>query len=229
MLKFRNFTLIEVVVAITIMVLMCSVAMTYIRDESPQQILDRGTLEFRAFCSQVRFRAAETGQEWVVYYEDESRTFNAVAAQSKPMRLPDTKEEELEAESDLDPIEAAKYQYEEMRNTRTLGEENTRPALLPLFSFVLPARVEFSIAKANEKSNELDIPELGERQEILRFYADGTGGGGYRMTFAVGNTLAKTYNLSPLTGLLIEQEGDAENTREFTLDKYQEENRGNLR
>ena len=213
--KRRGFTLIEIVVAVAIIVMMCSIAMTFVRGQSPRQQLEQATREFQGFCSQVRFCAAEQGREWVVYFDEDENAFLAAAANAPVLRLPDS--QTTESDSGPDPVEAARYAAEEMHRQR---RDSTKASAKPLIECKLPENIRFSLADANDR--EETFPELNGRREICRFYADGSGGGGFKMTFQYDEILAQTFHLSPLTGLLIGRDGDAAATREFSLEKTPE-------
>lgn len=206
MVRRRSFTLIELVVAIAIIAISTTMASAYLRAESPARVLENGSREFEAFCSRVRFRACEEGEEWKVCYEPESRTFIAYKAPEAKIVLPDSEEED-----EVDEVEEAERLHHEKINSRVLGEEESAAQAapqIPVMRWKMPEKLEFSTE--NQAENDL---EVSERMEIFRFYADGAGGGGNRLIFAVGE-LKQTFSISKLTGQLLSQEGSPEDIDE---------------
>ena len=202
----RRFTLIELIVAIAIIAISTTMASTYLRAESPARVLENAAREFEAFCSRVRFRATEEGEEWKVCYESDSRSFVAFKAREQRLVLPDSEDEE----SEEDEVEEAERLYYEKINSRDIGTDETeeRVPKKPILRWKLPERLEFN----SEEGSESDLA-VGERMEIFRFYADGAGGGGNRLVFAVGE-LKQTFSVSKLTGQLLVQEGSPEDIDE---------------
>ena len=201
------FTLIELVVAIAIIAISATMAAAYLRAESPARTLENSSREFESYCSRVRFRACEEGEEWKVCYEPENRTFVAFKAKEQPIKLPDSEEEE----SEVDEVEEAEQLHYEKINSQITGEgeevKNAAP-MMPVLKWKLPEKVEFS----TEHQLEDDLA-VSERMEIFRFYADGMGGGGNRLVFTVGE-LKQTFSVSKLTGQLLSYEGSPEDVDE---------------
>ena len=70
-MKFRSrssFTLIEMIVVLAIMMVAVAVVVGTFRGEDPSVVLDNAALEFESYLAQVRYRAAETGRDFVVKY-----------------------------------------------------------------------------------------------------------------------------------------------------------------
>ena len=70
-MKFRSrsfFTLIEMIVVLAIMMVVVAVVVGTFRGEDPTVVLDNAALEFESYLAQVRYRAAETGRDFVVKY-----------------------------------------------------------------------------------------------------------------------------------------------------------------
>ena len=203
----RSFTLIELVVAIAIIAVSATMAATYLRGESPARMLENCSREFEAFCSRVRYRACEEGEEWKVCFEPDTKTFVAFKAREEKIKLPDSEEEESEA----DEVEEAEQLHYEKINSRVIGEEeevkNAAP-MMPVLKWKVPEKLEFSTE--NQAEDDLAV---SERLEIFRFYADGMGGGGNRLTFTVGE-LQQTFAISKLTGQLLSYEGSPEDVDE---------------
>ena len=73
-MKFRSlfsFTLIEMIVVLAIMMVAVAVVVGTFRGEDPTVVLDNAALEFESYLAQVRYRAAETGRDFVVSYPHE--------------------------------------------------------------------------------------------------------------------------------------------------------------
>ncbi|MBR2633542.1 MAG: prepilin-type N-terminal cleavage/methylation domain-containing protein [Lentisphaeria bacterium] len=203
----RSFTLIELIVAIAIIAISATMAAAYLRSESPARRLENGSREFEAFCSSVRFRACEEGEEWKVCYEPDTRTFVAFKAREEKLKLPDSEDEE----SGLDEVEEAEQLHYEKVNSRVTGEgeeEKNAVPMMPVLRWKLPEKLEFS----TENQSEDDLM-ISERLEIFRFYADGMGGGGNRLIFSTGE-LQQTFSVSKLTGQLLSFEGSPEDVDE---------------
>ena len=64
----HHFTLIEMIVVLAIMVIAIAVVAASFRGDSPQIVLDNAALELEAYLSQVRYRAAEMGRDYVIKY-----------------------------------------------------------------------------------------------------------------------------------------------------------------
>ena len=203
----RSFTLIELVVAIAIIAISTAMASAYLRAESPARTLENTAREFEAFCSRVRYRAAEAGEEWKVCYDPDSREFVAFKAAEQKIILPDSEEDEAE----VDEVEEAERIHHEKSNSRVIGEGNEEPErvqLTPVLRWKLPEKLEFTTE--NQAEDDLAV---SERLEIFRFYADGAGGGGNRLVFTAGE-LKQTFSISKLTGQLLRFEGSPEDVDE---------------
>lgn len=86
----RRFTLIELIVVMSIIALVSGLAVATLRGESPAQTLEKGALEFAAFCAGVRYRAIEEGVDWKVCFDPDTRFF--FAAPDNPDDGTDTEE-----------------------------------------------------------------------------------------------------------------------------------------
>ena len=207
-----RFTLIELVVAIAIIAISTTMASAYLRAESPSRTLENACREFESFCSSVRFRATEEGMEWKVCFDPEDNTFVAYRAPEEKLILPDSDEDEEE----VDEVEAAIEAHQEKLNVRTIGEgseeeEEAAPVsnAPPVLRWKLPEKLQFT----TEEEKEEDLA-VSERLEVFRFYADGAGGGGNRLVFAI-DELKKTFAVSKLTGQLLIYEGSPEDVDEM--------------
>lgn len=64
----RHFTLIEMIVVLAIMVIAVAVVAASFRGDSPAIVLDNAARDLESYLAQVRYRAAETGRDYVVKY-----------------------------------------------------------------------------------------------------------------------------------------------------------------
>lgn len=181
----RSFTLIELVVAIAIIALTLGIAVASLRGESPAQKLERTVYEFSAFCSRVRFRAAEEGRDWVVRYDPEEG-FSASA-------VPDEEEAPPLVPGDA----SGKY-----ASSKAPKDENDSDApVLPVLRFKLDK--DFVFETPDEVENQL---ANNEQLEIFRFFPDGGASGSHAVMLKLGG-LQKVFSVSKLTGrVLISEE-----------------------
>ena len=176
-------------------------AVAAFRGESSSRILERASQDFRAFCSQVRFRAAEEGCDWGVYFDRETRTFSARAVYppssesgedssgAPPSTLRWRPPEKLEFGDDGIPEESAgDGEGEGTKLARQLEKEEAE-----LF------------ADSDAENSDPAEAELGTR--VMLFYSDGSAGSGFRLIFHCGE-LSRAFEVSPLSGRLIEVDDD---------------------
>ena len=72
----RNpFTLLELVVVISILALASTFAVATFRGESPARQMENASLQFEAFCAKVRFNAMENGEDRIVLLNPDTRQF----------------------------------------------------------------------------------------------------------------------------------------------------------
>ena len=64
----NTFTLIEMIVVLAIMLVVVSIVISTFSGDEPAIVLDNAALEFESYLAQVRYRAAETGRDYVVKY-----------------------------------------------------------------------------------------------------------------------------------------------------------------
>ena len=194
----RPFTLIEVLVVIAIISIATGFAVSAFRGESPAQLLERTSLEFQAFCARVRYRAAEEGRSWGIYFDPEHRVFSARAILSAA------------------ELEALENSGEEATLPSTLSWR--LPEKLEFGEEGVPEEIEDEAGEGTKLARQLDREEaelfegadsasadpaeeeLGQR--MIVFYSDGAGGSGFRLTFHCGS-LARHFEISPLSGALI--------------------------
>ena len=180
--KMRTFTLVELVVTITIIVLTVSLVSSTFRKESPAQILKRMELEFRAYCARVRYRACESGRDWVVSYDPDEKSFLASPGKYENFQMPGTEKSRKtsdgeDASDDPDDAYSAGNGYAQLR-------------------WKLPENVEFTTENSAE-----DSLMAGEKLEVFRFFPDGGGSGSGHLEFRTGD-LNRIFRITGLTGRL---------------------------
>ena len=181
----RAFTLIELVVTITIIILTISIVSSTIRKESPSQILDRMGLEFRAYCARVRYRACESGRDWVVSYDPDEKNFSASLGKYERFRMPGS-DDGLKGRSSEEDEEA----------DETYAEGGVYAPLV----WKLPEGVEFTTEDSAE-----DSLMVGEKLEVFRFFPDGGGSGSGHLELRCGD-LSRIFRITRLTGRLVMME-----------------------
>ena len=171
--------------AIAIIALTLGIAVASLRGESPAQKLERTVYEFSAFCSRVRFRAAEEGRDWAVKYEPDVG-FSAAA-------VPDEAQEPPIVPGDA----SGKYASSKLPGN---GDDPEAP-VLPVLRFKLDK--EFVFETPGEAENQL---ANDEQLEVFRFFPDGGASGSHAVVLKLG-ALQKVFSISKLTGrVLISEE-----------------------
>ena len=77
----KNFTLIELIAVISILVLTLSIAVAVFRGDSARGQLEQAALDFESFCARGRFQAMEANCDKVVALDLNTNTFLLVAAE----------------------------------------------------------------------------------------------------------------------------------------------------
>jgi len=97
----QPFTLLELIVVMTIMFLAVGMGVAMFKGQSPARKLDTAALEWEEFCARVRYQALESGEEREIVFDPENRLFK--------MRVPEPPEnasgEEEEEELPRAPLE----------------------------------------------------------------------------------------------------------------------------
>ncbi len=71
----QNFTLIEVIAVVTIMLLVSTIAVVTLQADPPALSMENHVNQFVLFCNQARVRATEFGQECVVVFNPNENRF----------------------------------------------------------------------------------------------------------------------------------------------------------
>ena len=182
------FTLIELVVTISIIVLTVSLVVAVFRKESPARALENMELDFRSYCARVRYRACETGRDWVINYDPDIKAFSAAPGKHEKFQMPG--KDNKNASRDTETEEDEEYSYDDPENPygRTGGYAK--------LEWRLPESIEFTTENGEE-----DSLMTGEQLEIFRFFPDGGGSGSGHLEFRCGE-LARIFKISKLTGRL---------------------------
>ena len=91
----QPFTLLELIVVMTIMFLAVGMGVAMFKGQSPARKLDTAALEWEEFCARVRYQALESGEEREIVFDPENRLFN--------MRLPEPPENASDEEEEVLP------------------------------------------------------------------------------------------------------------------------------
>ena len=82
----QPFTLLELIVVITVILLTASLGVAMFKGQSPARRLDNASLEWEEFCARVRYQALESGDEREIVFDPENRLFK--------MRIPERENSE---------------------------------------------------------------------------------------------------------------------------------------
>ena len=74
-MKKQPFTLLELIVVITIMFLAAGMGIALFKGQSPSRKLEKASLDWEEFCARVRFQALESGEEREIVFDPENRLF----------------------------------------------------------------------------------------------------------------------------------------------------------
>ena len=188
------FTLIELVVTISIIVLTVSLVVAVFRKESPARTLENMENDFRSYCARVRYRTCETGRDWVINFDPDTKTFSAVPGKHEKFQMPGNeetgtgnKQTEFEDEGEEDEFE-------------DIDDEESRPGGYAKLVWRIPENVEFTTEHGDE-----DSLMSGEKLEVFRFFPDGGGSGSGYLEFRCGE-LARIFKITKLTGRLSEMD-----------------------
>lgn len=130
----KRFTLLELIVVMTVMVLATSMAVAVFKGESPAKRIEKASLEFEEFCAKVRFQALESGEDRLVVISPETRVFR--------MKTPEEfqpKEDEAASMEDSSKTAGIEWALPENfsfgEDLDQLGEETAEDGTVELFRF----------------------------------------------------------------------------------------------
>ena len=186
----RPFTLLELVVVIAVIALSTGLAVTTFRGETPARAMDNFSLNLDSYFARVRFRATEDGATWEVYLDAQEHTFTACRKMSA------AEYEEYTEDNDAPPP-VLKWTYPEkfLIDAVEIGDEEG-------VEIVEKKLTPAEIRREDEEQANAEYRPAGVR--LFYFYADGfVGGCGNRLKIEL-EPLTKLYEVSPLTGRLLE-------------------------
>ena len=155
-MKKHPFTLLELIVVMTVMFLSAGMGIAIFKGQSPSRKLDNAALEWEEFCARVRYQALESGEEREIVFDPENRLFK--------MKDPPVPENETEAE-EIEDLPKTKIEWKipeefELGNFPDPEEEPDEDGTLPMFKF-------FSDGGASGRRRlELRIGELRRSFEV---------------------------------------------------------------
>ena len=164
---------------ISILALASSLAVATFRGESPARQMENASLQFEAFCAKVRFNAMENGEDRIVLLNPDTRQFL--------VKIP----EEFQPKDSEEATTGEKEPY---------SADGENRVFLP--KWTLPEN--FTLERA-----DFDPSELSEdgTLELFRFFPDG-GASGRRSLELKYKNLRRTFDISPLTGLITSKEDE---------------------
>ena len=129
-MKKHPFTLLELIVVMTVMFLAAGMSVALFKGQSPARKLENASLEWEEFCARVRYQALETGEEREIVFDPESRTFK--------MRRQETENPD-DAESEELPRSKIEWKipedFETGNDFSTFNEEPDEDGTFPIFKF----------------------------------------------------------------------------------------------
>ena len=188
--KRAAFTLIELVVTISIIVLTVSLVVAVFRKESPARSLENMEFDFRSYCSRVRFRACETGRDWVINFDPDSKVFSAAPGKHEKFQMPGENSKSGASRKQSEDEEDEEDVVNDPEDPYSSGTGYSK------LEWKLPENIEFSTERGEE-----DTLMTGELLEVFRFFPDGGGSGTAHLEFRCGE-LARIFRISKLTGRL---------------------------
>ena len=170
--RIRGFTLLELIVVISVMLLVLGLAVTSFRGESPARLLERSTLEFESFCAAVRYQAMEKGEDRIVVFVPETRVFR--------MRIPAPSADDEDGNGAYGEIFFPK-----------LGEEKmmTFSAICDRFLSALGYEKKECATDEEAKKFAAEMPEDSKVYPVVYFRSDTTGEKDFEEFYVPGEKL----------------------------------------
>lgn len=132
-MKKHPFTLLELIVVMTVMFLTAGMGVALFKGQSPARKLENAALEWEEFCARVRYQALESGEEREIVFDPESRTFR--------MKVPEKESAEGSGPDPEDELPKSKLEWKipdefETGDTAAFGEEEpAEDGTFPMFKF----------------------------------------------------------------------------------------------
>ncbi len=180
-MKIRCFTLVELIAVVVIITIGVGIAAVSIRSDRESTGFEQASREFVSFAGRARTQAMELGRDRVIIYDAVEKTFRAADPQVIERNESDVILMEPPVSLQQNEQQSALYEPEQFAK----------------LSWKLPENYEFSTDEA--------FSGYGDELEIFRFYADG-GGAGIRKFVLQNPSRKRTFEISPLTGLMAEAE-----------------------
>lgn len=177
----RPFTLLELIVVMSIIFLASGMAVAVFRDQSPAKKLETASLEWRAFCSAVRFRALEAGSERQIIFNPEERVFRMYDPAAAQKEDEDEKEEDDKERKEEDESLYPKAQ-------KTLND----------LEWKLPDGFELGDFPPPEEEADVEDSYI-----LFTFFGDGSASGKRKLELRCGELLGKVFEISALTGRML--------------------------
>ena len=168
------FTLIELVVVIAVIVLTLGLVAATFRGESAARQMENLAIGFESFCARARFQAQEHGEDILVCFS------------------PDTKEFITRRTLTDEELAAEERRREEVKE----GEEEEKEPPVQL-KWKLPEKI--TVGEDDFAEEDADEEHFFE---VFRFFPDG-GASSIRKFHVQCKNLSRTYDISPITGLLV--------------------------
>ena len=174
------FTLLELIVVMSIIFLASGMAMAVFREQSPAKRLETAAMQFHSFCAGVRYRAVESGKVRLILFDPQERIFR--------MYDPET---EKEAEEESTEEESEKEETPFPKRQQSSND----------LQWKLPEGFELGDFPGNEEEPDADNAFL-----LFTFYGDGSASGKRQLELRCGEDLGKIFKISALTGRLTVRE-----------------------
>ncbi|MPM55528.1 hypothetical protein SDC9_102325 [bioreactor metagenome] len=191
------FTLIEMVVVITIMMLVLGLAATYLRSNRTQANLDGALREFELFCAKIRARVLQDGVERKLVFNPETREFQARALISD-VGGPVCRADDLDDSEAPVITEVLEEEDELALSGRDEGPENRA------WKFPETLQIDY-------RMDGLNALFEGEDLELWRYRRDGTAQLNQPLVVYLGDS-ARSITVSEFSGLVRVED------RDITLD-----------
>ncbi|MBO4630844.1 MAG: hypothetical protein J5858_02870 [Lentisphaeria bacterium] len=149
----QPFTLLELIVVMTVMFLAAGMGIALFKGQSPVRKLENAALEWEEFCARVRYQALESGEEREIVFDPENRLFK--------MKIPTQEENPEEGEPPKSKLEwKIPEDFELGKNFPPPEEEPDDDGTLPMFKFYSDG------GASGHRKLELRIGELKRNFEV---------------------------------------------------------------
>jgi type II secretory pathway pseudopilin PulG len=190
----HTFTLLELIVVMSILFLASAMAVAVFRKESSSKRLESASLQWQNFCAGVRYRAVESGKMRQILFDPQERVFR--------MYDPETAKEEESDGTEKEEEDAGEDNSADPFPKRTKSSNDLQ--------WKLPE--DFSLGDFPGADEE---PDVEDSFVLFTFYGDGSASGKRSLELRCGEDLGKVFSISALTGrLTVKDLGSDENAQE---------------